>query len=77
MIEFVGNAEYGRWCFCFARDIEGTDIDLLQEVVMRSGDARRCYWFALWVKGADVDLLQEVVMRSGDKHYINMFKELT
>ena len=38
MIEFVGNAEYGRCCYRFARWVKGVDIEVLQEVVVRGGD---------------------------------------
>ena len=42
-MSILGDPEY---CYKFAHDIQGADIALLQDAIIKSGDAEYCYKFA-------------------------------
>ena len=62
----LGDAGY---CYYFASNVKGADIDALQRVVIDSGDAEYCYEFARFIEGADIRALQQVVIDSGNGEY--------
>ena len=53
----------GRWCYQFAKDVKGANVELLQDaVIAKDKTGEWCYGFAKYVNGANVELLQDIVI---------------
>jgi len=54
----------GKWCYYYAKQIPGADIEFLQaKVIEKDNDGKWCYYYAFCIPGADIELLQAVAIK--------------